>query len=362
VAGGFLNFAARVAAWHANLEPAWRVPDPPPWLAVSFVAALITLALVARTKILKWPAGFAVLGLFALLLWQPGSAHTRPGQLELTAIDVGQGDSLLLMLPHGETMLIDTGGLLQFGRVRKSNLDIGEDVVSPYLWSRGIRRIDVLVATHAHQDHIGGLAAVLANFRPRELWVGANFPPEVLNQARRMGVRVIEPHAGPAFDMGGVGFQILSPPSDYQPAKLGNPGNNDSLALRLTYGSRSFLLTGDMEKPMEARLLLDTLAEHPGGLHADVLKVGHHGSKTSTIEPFLDAVSPSIALISAGYENSFGHPHPDVTARLNARHTAILRTDLDGRATVLTDGRRLEFEIESWRIGASPVRLPALGQ
>jgi competence protein ComEC len=259
-------------------------------------------------------------------------------------------------------MLIDAGGLLQFGRVRKSNLDIGEDVVSPYLWSRGIRRIDVLVASHAHQDHIGGLNAVLANFRPRELWVGANFPPEVLDQARRLGVRVTQPRAGLPFEIGGVGFQILSPPADYRPAKPGSPGNNDSLALRLTYGARSFLLTGDMEKPMEARLLLDILAEHPNGLHSDVLKVGHHGSKTSTIEPFLEAVSPSIALISAGYENSFGHPHPDVTARLSARHTAILRTDLDGRATVLTDGQRLEFEIESWHPGSSPAHLPALQQ
>ncbi|HXP83180.1 MAG TPA: ComEC/Rec2 family competence protein [Bryobacteraceae bacterium] len=366
VAGGFLTFAAKVAAWHANLEPAWRVPDPPPWLAVSFVAALIALALVARRRVLRWPTGLAVLGLFALLLWQPPwqrwPSRVHPGQLELTAIDVGQGDSLLLQLPRGQTMLIDAGGLLQFGRVRKSNLDIGEDVVSPYLWSRGIRRIDVLVATHAHQDHIGGLTAVLTNFRPRELWAGANFPSDVLDQARRLGVRVIEPHAGPTFEIGGVGFQVLSPPADYQPSKPGSPGNNDSLALRLTYGSRSFLLTGDMEKPMEARLLLDTLADHPDGLHADVLKVGHHGSKTSTIEPFLQAVSPSVALISAGYENSFGHPHPDVVARLNTRHTAILRTDLDGRATVLTDGQRLEFEIESWRPGLSPARLPALRQ
>lgn len=360
IAGGLLTFAAKVAAWHAHLEPAWRVPDPPPWLALSFAGALIALALVARQRILRWPAGLTVLALFALLLWQPWPARTHAGQLELTAIDVGQGDSLLLVLPHGEIMLIDTGGLLQFGRVRKSNLDIGDDVVSPYLWSRGIRRIDILVATHAHQDHIGGLTAVMTNFRPRELWAGANFPQEVLDQARRLGVRVVAPRAGGAFDMDGVGFQILSPPDDYQPAKPGSPANNDSLALRVTYGSRAFLLTGDMEKPMEARLLLDTLAADPDGLRADVLKVGHHGSKTSTVEPFLEVVSPSIAMISAGYENSFGHPHPDVMARLNARHAAVLRTDLDGRATVLTDGRRLEFEIESWRPGQSPVRLPGL--
>jgi competence protein ComEC len=360
VAGGFLTFAAKVAAWHANLEPAWRVPDPPPWLALSFVASLVALAIVARRRWLRWPAGLAVLVLFALLLWQPWSGCAHPGQLELTAIDVGQGDSLLLSLPHGETMLIDAGGLLQFGRVRKSNLDIGEDVVSPYLWNRGIRRIDILVGSHAHQDHIGGLTAVMANFRPRELWVGSNFPPDVLDQARRLGVRVLEPRAGLPFDLGGARVQILSPPDDYRPVKPGSPANNDSLAMRVTYGSRSFLLTGDMEKPMEARLLLSTLADHPDGLHADVLKVGHHGSNTSTVEPFLEAVSPSIAFISAGYENSFGHPHPNVLARLNARRTAILRTDLDGLATVRTDGNRLEFEIESWQPGPAPFRLPGL--
>jgi competence protein ComEC len=370
VAGGFLTFAAKVAAWHANLEPAWRVPDPPSWLALSFVASLIALAIVARRRLLRLPAGLAVLVLFALLLWQPpwihgsygphGSARVHPGQLELTAIDVGQGDSLLLSLPHGETMLIDAGGLLQFGRVRKSNLDIGEDVVSPYLWNRGIRRIDILVASHAHQDHIGGLTAVMTNFRPRELWIGSNFPPEVLDQARRLGVRVLEPRAGHPFDLGGARFQILSPPDDYQPAKPGSPANNDSLAMRVTYGSRSLLLTGDMEKPMEARLLLDILADHPDGLRADVLKVGHHGSNTSSVEPFLEAVSPSIALISAGYENSFGHPHPNVLARLTARRAAILRTDLDGLATVRTDGQRLEFEIESWQPGPAPFRLPGL--
>lgn len=359
-AGRLLIFAAKVATWHAHLEPAWRVPDPPAWLALSFAGALIALGLVARRRVLRGVVVLTVFGLFVLLLWQPWPARRHPGELELTAIDVGQGDSLLLLLPHGETMLIDAGGLLEFGRTRKSNLDIGDDVVSPYLWSRGIRRIDVLVASHAHQDHIGGLNAVMTNFRPRELWIGANFPPEVLDQAGRLGIPVREPRAGAEFELDGVGFQILSPPEDYVPAKPGTPANNDSLAMRVSYGTRAFLLTGDMEKPMEGRLLADTLGTGVNGLRADVLKVGHHGSKTSTVEPFLEAVSPSIAVISAGYENSFGHPHPNVTERLNAHHTAILRTDLDGLATVLTDGRRLEFAIQSWQPGAVPGRLPAL--
>ena len=213
--------------------------------------------------------------------------------------------------------------------------------MSPYLWNRGIKTLDVVVATHAHEDHIGGLPAILENFRPKELWVGANPPPPLLDHARRLGIRVVDRRTGPPFDFSGAILQIVSPPEDYAAAKL---GNNDSLAFRVSFGARSFLLTGDMEKPMEARLLADSLAGH-----ADVLKVGHHGSKTSSIPPFLDAVSPSMAIISAGYENSFGHPHPDVLKRLADRHTAILRTDLDGLVTVSTDGQRMWFDQMAWQ-------------
>jgi competence protein ComEC len=348
--GALLKFSARVADWHAGIEPSWRVPDPPLWLAVSFAAALVWLCGAGtlacrrlpsrRVHVTKAVPFVLVLLLFTLLLWQPWAAPTKKGILELTSIDVGQGDSLLLTFPQGKRMLIDGGGILQFGRVRKSNLDIGEDVVSSYLWNRGIRSLDVVVATHAHQDHIGGLPAVLDNFRPKELWTGANPSADLSARASRLGARVIAKQAGEAFDYSGASIEILSPPPDYLSAKI---GNNDSLAFRICYGSRTFLLTGDMERPMEGLLLG---GEHP--LDADVLKVGHHGSRTSTIPPFLEAVSPYVAIISAGYENSFGHPHPDVVNRLTARHTAILRTDQDGLISVSTDGRHLWFDEMAW--------------
>lgn len=341
LADGLLHFSAAVAQWHATLEPAWRVPDPPLWLFFAFTAALICCAVLIRLRKLRWLGIAAVAGLFALLLWQPWLGEKPSGNLELTAIDVGQGDSLLVMLPKGEIMLIDGGGQLVYGRRRKSNLDIGEDVVSPYLWSRGIRRIDVMVATHAHQDHIGGLSALIANFRPRELWTGANPPSELLALARLLGIPSLRKHPGEPVELSGATVEILAPAEDYVSKQ---PDNNDSLVMRLTYGARSFLLTGDMERGIEAKLLASG-----ADLRADVLKVGHHGSRTSSSQPFVDAVAPSVALISAGFENSFGHPHPDIVGRLSARHAAVLRTDMDGLVTARTDGQRLWFELQSWQ-------------
>ncbi len=346
LAGWLLKLSARIAEWHAALEPSWRVPDPPLWLAAVLTVSLIALAAAAgrneaaRRKIIWTPAMAIVLVLFALLIWHPWPPQAQPRTLELTSIDVGQGDSLLLMFPGGARMLVDGGGLLQFGRTRKANLNIGEDVVSPYLWTRGIKRLDVVVATHAHEDHIGGLPAILDNFRPTELWVGANPSAALEQQAERLGIRVRELRAEPPFAFSGTTITIVSPPPDYFAAKL---GNNDSLAFRVSYGARSFLLTGDLERPMEARLLTEDLAGH-----ADVLKVGHHGSRTSSIQPFLDSVSPSVAIISAGYENSFGHPNAEVLKRLAGVHADVLRTDLDGLVTVSTDGQHLWFDQMAW--------------
>jgi len=345
IASALLKFAAKIAEWHAAREPSWRVPDPPAWIALAFVAALVAVAIVwhRRHRPLLWFAAAATLSLFAILLLHPTAPRLVPGTLELSAIDVGQGDSLLVVFPDSQTMLVDGGGILQFGRPRRTNFDTGEDVVSPYLWSRGIRHLDIIAATHAHEDHSGGISALIENFRPREIWVGSNPQRRLLDTAGRLHIPVLEKHAAPAFDFAGASMQVLSPPEGYASSR---PGNNDSLALRIVYAQRSFLLTGDMESLMEARLL-------DRRIHADVLKVGHHGSKTSTIQPFLDAVSPSIALISVGAENAFGHPNPAVLERLRNRHASILRTDRDGLVTIRTDGYRLWYDTalpHSWSL------------
>jgi competence protein ComEC len=350
IAGWLLHAGEVVAGWHTHLEPDRRVLAPPLWLGVLFCATLLLLAFALRGLTKKKPrsrpcsaaALTAVLALFALIFWHPFPPSVHPGELELTAIDVGQGDSLLICFPDSKLMLIDGGGVLAFGRrAATTRIDIGEDVVSPYLWSRSIRKIDVVALTHAHDDHAGGLPAIIENFHPSELWTGAMAPSAawsaVHQKARAENVKILALPAGRSFDFGGARIEVISPPAGYLPGD--GPTNDDSLALRVTYGQRSLLLTGDMEKPMERSALAGA---EP--LRADILKVGHHGSNTSSIDPFLDAVSPRFAVISDGFENTFRHPHPKVLERLAAHHATVLRTDQDGLITFRTDGRRISVE------------------
>ena len=345
VAEGLLRAGERVAAWHLRVEPDWRVADPPFWLAVGFSVALIALGWsLIHTRRWTTSAGVTVAALFAVLFWHPFPPDVRRGELALSVIDVGQGDSLLVCFPDGKLMLVDGGGILTFGRQAKPKIDIGEDVVSPYLWSRSIRKLDVVALTHAHDDHARGLPAIIENFHPAQLWTGATPPSpvwtDIQQKAAATRVNIVPMSSGRILEFGGTTIEVLSPPADYVAGA--SPRNNDSLALRITYGSRSFLLTGDMEKPMEFGALASG-----ENLRADVLKVGHHGSNTSSTDSFLDAVAPVYALISDGFENSFRHPHPEVLGRLAAHHAAIYRTDLEGLITVRTDGRRLSIETSS---------------
>jgi competence protein ComEC len=335
---------------HANWEPNWRIPGPPVWLAVAMAASVIGLACAQRAsrpwRIVSTVVVFALLG---LMLWHPFPPLTQPGMLEITAIDVGQGDSILIAFPDGKLMLMDGGGIPAFGRRVKSKLDIGEDVVSPYLWSRSIRRLDIVALSHAHEDHIGGLASIMENFHVKELWTGAT--PDspawdaLRDRALRAGVKIVPMLRGPPFAYGGVTLQTLAPGPNYSPGPA--PKNNDSLAMRVTYGERSALLTGDIEKPVETELLSENLVQH-----ADILKVAHHGSKTSSIAAMLDSVHPEFAIISAGFENSYGHPHPDILARLADRGISVLRTDALGLVSISTDGHRIGVATAHWSPGS----------
>jgi competence protein ComEC len=343
IAGWLLELSRLIVSWHARIEPQWRVPDPPLWLGIALSAALICAAL-ARGRWRALPA-FSVAVLLVLLFWHPFSPDVGQGQLEMTVIDVGQGDSILLTLPDGKAMLVDGGGIPVFGRRTKPQLDIGEDVVAPYLWHRSIRRLDVLALSHAHEDHIGGLPAILEAFRPRELWTGAT--PEspswaaLRKRAEANGVRIVQLQAPRQVEFGGATVEVLAPASDYLPGE--SPRNNDSLVMRVCYGRHRFFLSGDIERQVEWQLL-DGAAER----RADVLKVPHHGSKTSTTEEFLAAMRPAFAIISVGAGNSYGHPHPSVLERLQQQRVKLFRTDLDGLVTLRSDGQRLSVEAGRW--------------
>ena len=211
-----LWLSQKVVWYHANLEPNWRVPTPPVWLGVALAAALIAAAIWRS----RWGAA-VVAALLVLLLWHPFAPDVHPGELELTAIDVGQGDSLLVVFPDGKRMLVDGGGIPAFGRIARSQLDIGEDVVAPYLWDRGFRTLDVVALSHAHEDHSGGLAALIADFHPREVWTG--FTPDgpewqaVHDKAVAVGARIVPLRAPGRIAFGGAAIEVLAPTPDYVP-------------------------------------------------------------------------------------------------------------------------------------------------
>jgi len=342
-----LNVSRFAVGLHARWEPSWGIPAPPFWVGALFAAALILAAWRVSPRLRIWVRGtgwLAVAAALVLVVIHPFAPVVERGKFELSAIDVGQGDSLLVGFPQGPLMLIDAGGIPSFGRMKKSAIDIGEDVVSPYLWSRSIQHLDIVVMTHAHEDHMGGMSAVLRNFHPHELWTGATQDsPEwrtVRDTAEHLHIPIRQMQRGAPFAFGGTTVQVLAPSPDYTSEAI--PKNDDSLVMRIRFGSTSFLLTGDMEKKIERELADAGLLEHD-----DVLKVGHHGSRTSSTAEFLDLERPAFGIVSVGFDNSYGHPHPLVIRALRDRNIAVFRTDEAGLVTVVSDGRRLRFDTPS---------------
>jgi competence protein ComEC len=230
---------------------------------------------------------------------------------------------------------VDGGGFGGGPNQAPQDYDIGEEVVSPALWARGIRHLNAVALSHAHSDHMGGLPAVLRNFHPDELWVGNNprVAPYValLDEAAALHVRLRSLDAGDAFALGQTQVAVLAPFSNYQPGA--EPTNNDSLVLHVAYGKTSVLLEGDAEAPVEDAMLAEP------GLESTLLKVGHHGSVTSSRPEFLSRVAPQWAVISCGLRNRYGHPRQEILDELQGSHVRTFRTDTGGASCFLLDGR-----------------------
>ncbi|WP_334239548.1 ComEC/Rec2 family competence protein [Terriglobus sp. ADX1] len=310
-----------------------RVPSPLP-VCVAAACLLWLLAILLLHEHRRRSAwigfGLAIAGFVILLLpSRPVFAHDA---LSFISIDVGQGDSEFVTTPEGKVMVIDAGGPMG-SRTQNStsNFDIGEEIVSPMVWRQNVRRIDVFVITHAHSDHIGGALAVLRNFHPRELWVSVDAASpllqDLIKEAKADGVTVRRMHAGDTAQLGSVSVVAESPAPEYQ--NRSEPANDDSLVLRLQYGKASVLVAGDAERASEEAML------HHGLAPSTLLKVGHHGSNTSTGEDFLLQLQPQCAIISCGRGNPFGHPRMPVLQRLQAAHVKTARTDTMGAVRYL---------------------------
>ena len=304
------------------------------------IFAAIALALLA----LVIAAGV----LWALKPWRTGEESAD--QLTVHFIDVGQGESALMMC-GGETLMIDGGG------------SAASQIVFSYLQKTlGLKRIDYMISTHPHADHVGGLAAALnactvgTVYSPVDHVDEENRPFESLVKYAALQNKALTiPKVGDSFSLGGAEVTFLGPIQ-------ASPNMNDmSLVVRITYGETSFLFTGDAETAEEADLIASGV-----DLKSDVLKVGHHGSASSTGEAFLNAVSPAIALIGLGENNSYGHPSADVIARLEDRGVKIYRTDLHGDIILTSDGKSVSVTTEKIPKGpvtpvpaASPTPLPS---
>jgi competence protein ComEC len=332
----------------------FRIPSPLYWQSTAFcilLGAAIVLAHESLGRGTRWMrhSVWVALAMAALAPVMPRAVERPKGAMLMEAIDVGQGDSLLVITPDGKTLLIDGGGFgggprqaphstdedLSAGTPAPQDFDIGEEVVSPALWARGIRHLDVVALSHAHSDHMGGLPAVLRNFHPDELWVGNN--PRfgaynaLLDEAAALHVKVTSFRAGDAFSFGSTQVNVLAPFRDYVPGV--EPSNNDSLVLHVGYGATSVMLEGDAEAPIEQAMLAER------GLASTLLKVGHHGSITSTRPEFLARVAPQWAVISSGLHNRYGHPREEVLEELQEAHVRTLRTDVNGVSCFVLDGK-----------------------
>ena len=302
-------------------------------------------AAARRGRLLKAAGWMSVTTAF-IIVAHPFSAPPADGRLRVDFLDVGQGDAALVTMPDGSTLLVDGGGRPRFRAPRADEGDaeefepdsrgVGDAAVAEYLWWRGLSRLDYVLATHAHADHVDGLNDIVKSFGARAALVGrAPHDDEEFARlsltARGADVPLHVVVRGDRLRFGAVEADVLWPPPG------GTSANDDSVVLRLRYGRRTFLLTGDIESRAEHALAGDDL-------RSDALKVAHHGSRTSSTEVFVAATRPALAVVSVGLDSPYGHPHPSVVERWRAAGAQVLTTGERGMITVSTDGEDLLVE------------------
>ena len=338
-----LLFAFDWIAWSAASVPGAAVTVTttiPVALLGALAAAALVVACVSRFPSRPAIVGVAGLGLIAVF---PAIPLAGNGDVELHVLDVGQGDAILLRTDAGRWVLFDAGPAWRGG-------DAGRSTVLPYILRRG-GKLEAFVLSHPHTDHVGGAASVLAAMRPRVYWDaafagGSEAYSLSLTAARKQGIEWHRVHPGDSVLIDGVSLTFLAPDSAWT-VGLKDPNLASTIAIA-RFGLVRFLLVGDAERAEEDWLL----AQHRDELRADVLKVGHHGSSTSTSDAFLAAVHPDVAIISVGAGNKYGHPSVDVLRALSLFGAQVLRTDEAGTVIVRTDGAHIEIEAggDKWQV------------
>lgn len=346
--------------WLAGLPGAeWFVAAPTvPMMALFYVMgwALLTHRPVSAAPLVKhaMAAGMAVL--IVWWVWSPRS-FTGEGQVRITFLDVGQGDSAVIELPEGEVVLIDGGATYE-------RFDMGRGVVAPFLWNRGIRAIDHVIATHPQLDHAGGLAWILAHFRVENFWTNGVTRSEdfwrkverALSQ-RKLQAKVAE-QGRRMVESGECAMTVLNPPPGRDASSLGKQQslNNLSIVTELLCGRRRILFTGDIEREGLARMV-QSGHESP----IDVLKVPHHGAASSLDRAWLSRVRPAIAVVSAGRRNPYGHPASEVIAAYQSVESKLWRTDQDGAVWAdldLAQARLAMHSTREWQLQPAFVTAP----
>jgi len=248
------------------------------------------------------------------------------GELKIHYINVGQGDSILIQQGDA-TMLIDAGP--------------DANTTANYLKGQGIKKIDILVGTHPHADHIGGMPAVINGFEINKIYMPkvthtSKIFENTMESIKAKGMKISTPHPGDSFKLGNADCTILAPNSSSY-----DNLNNYSIVLRIKFGNNSFIFDGDAESLSEGEILQKQL-----DIQSDVIKLGHHGSKTATSQSYLNKVNPKYAVISCGKGNSYGHPHAETMAKLKERNIKVYRTDENGTIICTSDGENIKFSCE----------------